>query len=85
MSELFTIQIHINLVKQLADEGEKLKKKTRKPKTKIQIENKTAQKPISSDPDVVEGPAAAGWPAQPPLFMTVPPPTHPAIAELDAI
>ncbi|KAJ8543825.1 hypothetical protein K7X08_025443 [Anisodus acutangulus] len=25
------------------------------------------------------------WPVQPPLFMPVPPPTHPAIAELDAI
>lgn len=90
MSESFTIQIHSNLVKQLADEGEKLKKKTRKPKTKIQRENKPVQanvhqKPISSDPDVVKGPAATGWPVQPPLFMPVPPPPHPAIAELDAI
>lgn len=86
MGESFTIQIHSNLVKQLADEGEKLKKKTRKPKTKIQRENKTAhQKLISSDPDVVRGPAATGWPVQPPLFIPVPPPPHPAIAELDAI
>ncbi|XP_059315306.1 uncharacterized protein LOC132065784 [Lycium ferocissimum] len=85
MSESFTIQIHSNLVKQLADEGEKLKKKTRKPKTTIQRDNKAAQKPISGDPDVVKGRAATGWPVQPPLFMPVPPPTHPAIAELDAI
>ncbi|MCD9637754.1 hypothetical protein HAX54_021194 [Datura stramonium] len=90
MSESFTIQIHSNLVKQLTDEGEKLNKKTRKPKTKTKRENKTAQvnvhqKPISSDPDVVKGPAVTGWPVQPPLFMPVPPPPHPAIAELDAI
>ncbi|KAH0712715.1 hypothetical protein KY289_008674 [Solanum tuberosum] len=86
MGESFTIQIHSNLVKQLADEGEKLKKKTRKLKTKMQRENKTThQKLISSDPDVVRGSAATGWPVQPPLFIPVPPLPHPAIAELDAI
>ncbi|CAN4119859.1 unnamed protein product [Withania somnifera] len=90
MSESFSIQIHSNLVKQLADEGGKLKKKTRKPKTNIQRENKPAQayvdqKPISSDPDVLKGPAVTGWPVQPPLFMPVPPPPLSAIAELDAI
>ncbi|XP_009799383.1 uncharacterized protein [Nicotiana sylvestris] len=90
MGESFTIQISSNLVKQLADDGEKLKKKTRKPKTKTQRENKSAQanvhqKPISSDPDVVKGPAATGWPVQPPLFMPVPPQPQPAITELDAI
>ncbi|MCD9641906.1 hypothetical protein HAX54_028388 [Datura stramonium] len=46
MSESFTIQIHSNLVKQLTDEGEKLNKKTRKPKTKTKRENKTAQSAI---------------------------------------
>lgn len=88
MAEAFTIQISSNLVKQLADEGEKLKKRSKKPKAKTPLKDTSQanaqQKPVSEDPDMIKGHAPTGWPLQPPLFMPVPP-QQPAIAELDAI
>ncbi|GMP95929.1 hypothetical protein CsSME_00044788 [Camellia sinensis var. sinensis] len=43
MGESFTIQISGNLVKQLADDGEKSKKKTKRSKTKIPREPQQSQ------------------------------------------
>lgn len=86
----FTIQISSNLVNQLADNSEKLKKKTRKPKSKLPRETKTPQQPhskqkqVSDDSEIFKGPSAAGWPLQPPLYLP-PPPMQPANSELDAI
>ncbi|CAK9171155.1 unnamed protein product [Ilex paraguariensis] len=90
MGESFTIQISSNLVKQLADDGEKSKKKIRKQKTKIpretqQSKTKPQQKLIPNDSETLKRPASAGWPLQPPLFLPVPTPQQSANAELDAI
>ncbi|KAK3041053.1 hypothetical protein RJ639_026850 [Escallonia herrerae] len=88
MDESFTIQISHNLVKQLVDNGENLKKKTRKPKSKIprdrpKSQAKIHQKQIPSDSETFKGPAA-GWPLPPPLYLPVPPPKS-ANSELDEI
>lgn len=90
MGESFTIQISSNLVKQLADDGEKLKKKTRKPKAKIprepqQSPTKVHQKQISDDFETPKGGPVSGWPLQAPLYLPVPLPTQPANVELDSI
>ncbi|KAK2967501.1 hypothetical protein RJ640_010142 [Escallonia rubra] len=89
MDESFTIQISHNLVKQLADDGDKLKKKTRKPKAKIprdppKPQAKIHQKQIPGDSETLKGPAA-GWPLGPPLYLPVPPPPQSANSELDEI
>ncbi|KAL1830851.1 hypothetical protein ACET3Z_000502 [Daucus carota] len=84
----FTIQISSNLVKQLADDGVKIKKKTRKPKTKApreQFPAKEQQKHNVDDSETLKSPNAMGWPVQPPLFMPITPPQLPAQAEIDAI
>lgn len=88
MGESFTIQISSNLVKQLADDG--VKKKMRKPKTKIprgpqQSPTKVHQKQISGDSDTLKSPSAVGWPVQPPLFLPVTPSPQAAHEEIDAI
>ncbi|KAK3001767.1 hypothetical protein RJ639_021532 [Escallonia herrerae] len=89
MDESFTIQISHNLVKQLADDGDRLKKKTRKPKAKISrdppnSQAKIHQKQIPGDSATLKGPAA-GWPLQPPLYLPVAPPPQSANSELDEI
>lgn len=84
----FTIQISSNLVKQLADDGVKLKKKTRKPKTKAPREQSPAkeqQKHNVDDYDTLKSPNAVGWPVQPPLFMPITAPQLPVQKEIDAI
>ncbi|KAL2525151.1 copper ion binding [Abeliophyllum distichum] len=87
MGESFTIQISSNLVRQLADDPEKLKK-ARKPKPKISREPRQSEKvhpkQISGDSNTQKGPPASGWPLQPPLYLPIPPPQS-ANAELDAI
>lgn len=90
MGESFTIQISSNLVKQLADDGEKSKRKTKRSKPKLprepqQSQTKVHQKPISSDSEIPKVTAPLGWPVQPPLFVPASPPPHSAIAELDSI
>ncbi|KAF5954390.1 hypothetical protein HYC85_007246 [Camellia sinensis] len=90
MGESFTIQISSNLVKQLADDGEKSKKKTKRSKTKIprepqQSQTKAHQKQISGDSEIPKRTAPVGWPVQPPIFMPLSPPPHSSSAELDAI
>ncbi|KAK0587441.1 hypothetical protein LWI29_022851 [Acer saccharum] len=84
----FTIQISANLVNRLAEDGEKLKKKTKKTKTKIsreprQPQTKVNQKQVLDDPKTQKGDAPPGWPFQPPLFLPVSPSAQ--SAELDAI
>lgn len=84
----FTIQISSNLVKQLADDGVKLKKKTRKPKPKAPREQSPAkeqQKHTVDDSDALKSPNAVGWPVQPPLFMPITAPQLPVQKEIDAI
>lgn len=90
MGESFTIQLSSNLVKQLADDGEKLKKKTRKPKKKVwreplQSRTEVHQNQISDDSDALKNPNAAGWPLQTPLFLPVTPHPQYAHQEIDAI
>lgn len=89
MGESFTIQISSNLVNRLADDGDKLKRKAKKPKQKIpqghqQSRSKVDQKQTLDGSETHKGTAAAGWPFQPPIFLPSPPPKV-AIAELDAI
>ncbi|KAK2664789.1 hypothetical protein Ddye_003363 [Dipteronia dyeriana] len=84
----FTIQISANLVNRLAEDGEKLKKKTKKTKTKILRERqppqtKVNQKQVLDDPKTQKGATPPGWPLQPPLFLPVNPPAQ--SVELDAI
>lgn len=89
MDDAFTIQISGNLVKQLADDTDKVKKRTRKPKPKTpktpqqnQVKP-TNQKEIHDESQTLKGaPPAALWPT---MYLPVPPPTTPANAELDAI
>lgn len=89
MGESFTIQISSNLVKQLADDGEKSRRKTKRSKPKLprepQQSQKEPKKPISSDSEIPKPTAPFGWPVQPPLFVPASPPPHSASAELDAI
>ncbi|KAI3468888.1 hypothetical protein Pfo_025551 [Paulownia fortunei] len=89
MGESFTIQISSNLVRHLVDDGEKVKKKTRKPKPKIPQEPQQPPtvhpKQLSDDSKTLKGPSSTGWPLQPPLYLPTPPPQKSANAELDAI
>lgn len=84
MGESFTVQISSNLVKKLLDDGEKVKKKTRKPRPKIPREPEPKQLP--EDPPTLGGPFSTGWPVQPPIYVPPPPPSHKAPSpELEAI
>ncbi|KAL5748548.1 hypothetical protein ACOSP7_025588 [Xanthoceras sorbifolium] len=84
----FTINISADLVNRLANDGEKLKKKAKKTKTKIsrepqQPQNKVKQKQVFDDPKTQKGAVAPGWPLQPPLFLPVTPSAQ--SLELDGI
>ncbi|KAI3684204.1 hypothetical protein L6452_33425 [Arctium lappa] len=90
MDDAFTIQISGNLVKQLADDSVRAKKKkTRKPKPKTptttpQNQVKPTNQEIHDNSRTLKGglPAAtAGWP---PMYLPIPPPPA-ANPELDAI
>lgn len=86
----FSIQISSNLVNSLAGADEKSKKKTKRTRTKLprepqQPQTKTNQKHDSHGFETHKGPAATGWPRQPPMFLPVTPPAHSSSAELDAI
>ena len=90
MGEQFTIQISSKLINQLADGGEKLKKKTKKPKQKLpgghqQSRSRVSEKLFSNDSETLKGTAAAGWPPQSLLFRPAAPTPQSAVTELDAI
>ncbi|XP_058085892.1 uncharacterized protein LOC131233264 isoform X2 [Magnolia sinica] len=91
MDESFTIQLSSNLVNRLVDDGDKLKRKTKKPRPKVppvsqQKQTMVRQKQTPVSPDMHKGAASGGWPLQSPLFLPVsPPPPTVANAELDAI
>ncbi|KAH6822141.1 hypothetical protein C2S53_002016 [Perilla frutescens var. hirtella] len=82
MGESFTVQISSNLVRKLLEDGEKVKKKTRKPKPRISQEPQA--KPLSDDSLSVQGPPI-GWPVQPPLYVPPPPPHKTLNPELDGV
>nr|XP_043625183.1 uncharacterized protein LOC122596634 [Erigeron canadensis] len=89
MDDAFSIQISGNLVKQLVDDAEKAKKKTRKPKQKTHKTSEQNQAKSSNQKDNYDdtqtlkgGPPVTGWP---PMYLPIPPPAPPANAELDAI
>ncbi|GAB4852676.1 hypothetical protein Ancab_016891 [Ancistrocladus abbreviatus] len=71
MGEPFTIQISSNLVNRLVEDSDKSKKKTKKLKPKVQPQTKLHQKQASDDSETRKGPASAGWPLQPPVFLPV--------------
>lgn len=84
----FSIHISANLVNRLAEDGQKLKKKTKKTKTKTlqepeKFQTKVNQKQTLDDSKTQQGILSPGWPRQPPFFMPVNPSTQ--YAELDAI
>ncbi|KAK3224828.1 hypothetical protein Dsin_004690 [Dipteronia sinensis] len=84
----FTTQISADLVNRLGEDGEKLKMKTKKTKTKIsrepqQPQTKINQKRVLDDPKTQKGAAPPGWPLQPPVFLPVSPSAE--SLELDAI
>ncbi|XP_076956698.1 uncharacterized protein LOC143631976 [Bidens hawaiensis] len=81
MDDAFTIQISGDLVKQLANDNNKVKKKTRKPKPKVPKPPQDQIKPATHDesPSLKPVTPAAGWP---PMFFPIPPPAN---AEVDAI
>ncbi|XAR70416.1 hypothetical protein NMG60_11027262 [Bertholletia excelsa] len=85
MGESFTIQISSNLIKQLADDGDKVKKRTKRPKNRVPPEAKAQEKQIPDEPKEKTPPV--GWPVQPPLFLPVPQPLPPTAAnrEIEAI
>ncbi|XVE65013.1 hypothetical protein DITRI_Ditri07aG0147700 [Diplodiscus trichospermus] len=86
----FSIQISTNLVNRLVADDEKLKKRTKKSKTRVprepqQPQTKVDQKHISDDSEKQKGPTGAGWPVPPPLFLPLDQPPYSVSAELDAI
>ncbi|XP_022772818.1 uncharacterized protein LOC111315395 [Durio zibethinus] len=86
----FSIQISTNLVNRLAEDDEKLKKRTKKTKNRVprepqQPKTKVDQKQISHDSERQKGITGTGWPVPPPLFLPVNQPPYSASAELDAI
>ncbi|KAM1034497.1 uncharacterized protein LOC126624966 isoform X2 [Malus sylvestris] len=86
----FSIQISSNLVKKLAEDAEKSKRKpirTKKvPREPLHPQARITQKQGSDDSKTLKGPGAKAWPLQSPLFMPVtPPPSQSPYAELDAI
>ncbi|KAI3716747.1 hypothetical protein L1987_67848 [Smallanthus sonchifolius] len=88
MDDAFTIQTSSNLVKQLAADTDKVKKK-RKPKPKTpktpqqnQIQPANQKDIYEDSPALKGGHPAAGWP---PMYLPIPPPAPPANAELAAI
>ncbi|XP_058009565.1 uncharacterized protein LOC110636332 isoform X2 [Hevea brasiliensis] len=86
----FSIQISSNLVNRLTDDGEKLKRKPKKTKTKVprefvHPETKVNEKQLCDDPETLKGVPSMGRPVQHPLFLPVTPPAHSANTELDAI
>ncbi|XP_043716650.1 uncharacterized protein LOC122664745 [Telopea speciosissima] len=90
MGDSFTIQISSDLVNRLVADGDKVKKKTKKPKHKIphghdQSQNKEHQKQTPGISGTQRGAGAAGWPLQPPVFIPVGPPPTVANAEVVAI
>ncbi|KAL6556280.1 hypothetical protein OROGR_005568 [Orobanche gracilis] len=89
MGESFTIQVSSNLVRQLVGDGEKVKKKTRKQKPKINQEPHHSEtvlpKKIFDDSETLRNPSSTGWPIQPSLYLPTSPPQKSANAELDAI
>ena len=85
----FSIQISSDLLNRLSDDTEKLKKKTKKSKTKVpqeprQCSAKVNQKQISDESETFKGAATTGWPLQP-LFVPVNTTAESAYTELDAI
>ncbi|KAL8539648.1 hypothetical protein ACS0TY_001311 [Phlomoides rotata] len=76
MDGSFTIQISSDLVKKLLDDGEKVKKKTRKPKPKVSPE--LPQSPYPKQPH--DGSRTLEWPKQPPFYQ---PPQKSASPERD--
>lgn len=86
----FSIQISSNLINRLTDNGEKMKKKTKKTRPRILQEpqrpqTKGDQKQITDESGRHKGNANSGWPIQPPLFLPPTPPVQPAYTELDAV
>ncbi|KAL6004876.1 hypothetical protein ACLOJK_005433 [Asimina triloba] len=88
MGESFKINVSEKLVNRLANDADKPKKKTKKPKPKIAQGSQQPKIAASQDAhlssNIHKGTHSSGWPLQSPLFLPVPPPTV-ANAELDAI
>ncbi|KAL3610043.1 hypothetical protein D5086_001063 [Populus alba] len=86
----FSIQITPELVNRFANDGEKLKKKTKKTKPKTQREPplpkpKVNEKQLHDDSETRKRIASPGWPVQTPMYLPVTQPVQPANAELDEI
>jgi len=86
----FSVQITPELVNRFANDGEKLKKKAKKtiPKTRREtplLKAKVNEKQLHDDSETHKRIASTGWPVQPPLYLPITQPVHPANAELDAI
>jgi hypothetical protein len=86
----FSVQITPELVNRFANDGEKLKKKAKKtiPKTRQEtplLKAKVNEKQLHDDSETHKRIASPGWPVQPPLYLPITQPVHPANAELDAI
>ncbi|KAB5564397.1 hypothetical protein DKX38_004451 [Salix brachista] len=86
----FSVQITPELVNRFATDGDKLKKKSKKtiPKTRREtplLKAKANEKQLHDDSETHKRIASPGWPVQPPLYLPVTQPVHPANSELDAI
>ena len=86
----FSVQITPELVNRFANDGEKLKKKAKKtiPKTRREtplLKAKVNEKQLHGDSETHKRIASPVWPVQPPLYLPITQPVHPANAELDAI
>ncbi|XVF52689.1 hypothetical protein PTKIN_Ptkin05aG0038600 [Pterospermum kingtungense] len=88
----FSIQISTNLINRLAEDDEKVKKRTKKPKTRVPREPQQPQTKVvdrKQTPDDSENQkgttTGTGWPVPPPLFLPINQPPYSSSAELEAI
>ncbi|MQM18294.1 hypothetical protein Taro_051282 [Colocasia esculenta] len=83
MGDSYTISISANLINQLAGDGEKPKKKTKKVKAKAPSQTHKVSPESNGS---TKSTASIGWPQQHPLFAPISPLPQPSVnAELEAI
>ncbi|GMJ00380.1 hypothetical protein like AT4G12340 [Hibiscus trionum] len=86
----YSVQISSSLISRLAEDDVKLKKRTKKTKSRVpreppQPKTKVDQKQISDDSEQQKGTTGTTWPLPPTIFLPINQPPYSASAELDAI
>ncbi|XP_072995934.1 uncharacterized protein [Typha latifolia] len=86
MGDSYTVQISSKLISQLASDEDKVKRRIKRPKSKIPVEHDQSQSKAKQVPAALQSSSTGGWPLQPPMFLPVTPQPPPvAIPEVEAI